>query len=81
MSVNKTPSLYFFQFQVKFIHDQSSANPKYRGFFHGVREIIRTQGERYTAAPLAGETHAQQDSKFNTFIVICHFTTQIHYCG
>ncbi|CAB1318263.1 unnamed protein product [Coregonus sp. 'balchen'] len=25
--------------KVKFIHDQSSANPKYRGFFHGVREI------------------------------------------
>lgn len=36
--------IVFFQFQVKFIHDQSSANPKYRGFFHGVREIIRTQG-------------------------------------
>lgn len=30
---------------MKFIHDQTSANPKYRGFFHGVREIIRTQGE------------------------------------
>uniref|UniRef100_A0A9J8A905 Tricarboxylate transport protein, mitochondrial n=1 Tax=Cyprinus carpio carpio TaxID=630221 RepID=A0A9J8A905_CYPCA len=30
--------------KVKFIHDQTSANPKYRGFFHGVREIIRTQG-------------------------------------
>lgn len=33
-----------FSFQVKFIHDQTSPNPKYRGFFHGVREIIRTQG-------------------------------------
>lgn len=30
--------------KVKFIHDQNSANPKYRGFFHGVREIIREQG-------------------------------------
>ncbi|KAG9335720.1 hypothetical protein JZ751_004255 [Albula glossodonta] len=29
--------------KVKFIHDQTSANPKYRGFFHGVREIVRTQ--------------------------------------
>ena len=34
--------------QVKFIHDQSSANPKYRGFFHGVREIIRVDGENKT---------------------------------
>lgn len=31
--------------KVKFIHDQTSANPKYRGFFHGVREIIREQGK------------------------------------
>lgn len=30
--------------KVKFIHDQNSANPKYRGFFHGVREIVREQG-------------------------------------
>ncbi|KPP57810.1 citrate transporter precursor-like, partial [Scleropages formosus] len=29
--------------KVKFIHDQTSANPKYRGFFHGVREIVRSQ--------------------------------------
>uniref|UniRef100_A0A2K6FZ35 Citrate transport protein n=1 Tax=Propithecus coquereli TaxID=379532 RepID=A0A2K6FZ35_PROCO len=31
--------------KVKFIHHQTSANPKYRGFFHGVREIVREQGE------------------------------------
>ncbi|NXU84195.1 TXTP protein, partial [Xiphorhynchus elegans] len=31
--------------KVKFIHDQTSPNPKYRGFFHGVREIVREQGE------------------------------------
>ncbi|KAL7986810.1 hypothetical protein Chor_013093 [Crotalus horridus] len=30
--------------KVKFIHDQCSPNPKYRGFFHGVREIVREQG-------------------------------------
>lgn len=30
--------------KVKFIHDQNSANPKYKGFYHGVREIIREQG-------------------------------------
>lgn len=30
--------------KVKFIHDQNSANPKYKGFSHGVREIIREYG-------------------------------------
>ncbi|RNA33357.1 tricarboxylate transport [Brachionus plicatilis] len=30
--------------KVKFIHDQNSANPKYRGFFHGVREIVKQNG-------------------------------------
>ena len=30
--------------QVKFIHDQTSANPKYRGFAHGVVQIVKQQG-------------------------------------
>ena len=30
--------------KVKFIHDRASPNPKYRGFFQGVREIVREQG-------------------------------------
>ncbi|XP_062887560.1 tricarboxylate transport protein, mitochondrial-like isoform X1 [Mobula hypostoma] len=34
--------------KVKFIHDQNSANPKYRGFYHGVRKIIQEQGLRGT---------------------------------
>lgn len=34
------PSVY----QVKMIHDQCSLRPRYRGFFHGVSEIIREQG-------------------------------------
>ncbi|KAG9485805.1 hypothetical protein GDO78_008734 [Eleutherodactylus coqui] len=33
---------------VKFIHDQASSTPRYQGFFHGVREIIRQQGLRGT---------------------------------
>ncbi|KAK7863545.1 hypothetical protein R5R35_011172 [Gryllus longicercus] len=32
--------------KVKFINDQRSANPKYKGFFHGVRHIIAEQGLR-----------------------------------
>lgn len=30
--------------KVKFIHDQNQLKPKYNGFFHGVREIIKEQG-------------------------------------
>uniref|UniRef100_A0A1B6BX60 Citrate transport protein n=1 Tax=Clastoptera arizonana TaxID=38151 RepID=A0A1B6BX60_9HEMI len=32
--------------KVKFINDQRSANPKYKGFFHGVGMIIKEQGFR-----------------------------------
>jgi solute carrier family 25 citrate transporter 1 len=32
--------------KVKFINDQRSANPKYKGFYHGVRSIINEQGIR-----------------------------------
>ncbi|XP_044142974.1 tricarboxylate transport protein, mitochondrial-like [Bufo gargarizans] len=34
--------------KVKFIHDQAASSPRYRGFVHGVREIIREQGLRGT---------------------------------
>ena len=30
--------------KVKFINDQRSANPKYKGLFHGVRSIVAEQG-------------------------------------
>lgn len=33
--------------KVKFINDQRSANPKFKGFFHGVRLIIKEQGTFY----------------------------------
>lgn len=32
--------------KVKFIHDQTLPNPKYKGFFHGVRTIIQQEGFR-----------------------------------
>lgn len=38
--------VFFFARQVKMIHDQCSLRPRYRGFFHGVSEIIREQGRR-----------------------------------
>lgn len=31
---------------MKMIHDQCSLRPRYRGFFHGVSEIIREKGGR-----------------------------------
>jgi solute carrier family 25 citrate transporter 1 len=30
--------------KVKFIHDQNSATPKYRGFFHGAATIVKQEG-------------------------------------
>lgn len=30
--------------KVKFINDQRSANPKFRGFFHGVGQIVKQEG-------------------------------------
>lgn len=31
--------------KVKFINDQRSANPKFKGFFHGVSHIIKSEGK------------------------------------
>lgn len=30
--------------KVKFIHDQTQPKPQYKGFFHGVRTIIKQEG-------------------------------------
>ena len=32
--------------KVKFIHDMNSANPQYRGLFHGMRTIVAQEGFR-----------------------------------
>ncbi len=31
--------------KVKFIHDRQLPNPRFKGFMHGVRTIVREQGE------------------------------------
>lgn len=31
--------------KVKFINDQRSANPQFKGFFHGVRSIVKSEGK------------------------------------
>uniref|UniRef100_A0A8B9RAK0 Solute carrier family 25 member 1 n=1 Tax=Astyanax mexicanus TaxID=7994 RepID=A0A8B9RAK0_ASTMX len=56
--------------KVKFIHDQSSANPRYRGFFHGVREIIRTQGIRGTYQGLTATVLKQGSNQAIRFFVM-----------
>lgn len=47
--------------KVKFINDQASPNPKYKGFYHGVRCIVREQGLRGVYQGLAA-TIAKQGS-------------------
>ncbi|XP_051777085.1 LOW QUALITY PROTEIN: tricarboxylate transport protein B, mitochondrial [Erpetoichthys calabaricus] len=56
--------------KVKFIHDQVSAQPKYRGFFHGVREIIRQQGLRGTYQGLTATVLKQGSNQAIRFFVM-----------
>ncbi|MEQ2194214.1 hypothetical protein XENOCAPTIV_025506, partial [Xenoophorus captivus] len=59
--------------KVKFIHDQTSANPKYRGFFHGVREIVRTQGLKGTYQGLTATVLKQGSNQAIRFYVMTSF--------
>ncbi|XP_059910375.1 tricarboxylate transport protein B, mitochondrial [Gadus macrocephalus] len=56
--------------KVKFIHDQTSANPKYKGFYHGVREIINTQGLRGTYQGLTATVLKQGSNQAIRFYVM-----------
>ncbi|XP_054144725.1 tricarboxylate transport protein, mitochondrial [Melozone crissalis] len=56
--------------KVKFIHDQSSPNPKYRGFFHGVREIVREQGLKGTYQGLTATVLKQGSNQAIRFFVM-----------
>ncbi|XP_075761036.1 tricarboxylate transport protein, mitochondrial isoform X2 [Pelodiscus sinensis] len=56
--------------KVKFIHDQSSLNPKYKGFFHGVREIVREQGLRGTYQGLTATVLKQGSNQAIRFFVM-----------
>ncbi|XP_014162662.1 tricarboxylate transport protein, mitochondrial [Geospiza fortis] len=55
---------------VKFIHDQTSPNPKYRGFFHGVREIVREQGLKGTYQGLTATVLKQGSNQAIRFFVM-----------
>nr|XP_002743581.2 tricarboxylate transport protein, mitochondrial isoform X2 [Callithrix jacchus] len=56
--------------KVKFIHDQTSPNPKYRGFFHGVREIVREQGLKGTYQGLTATVLKQGSNQAIRFFVM-----------
>ena len=56
--------------KVKFINDQQSANPKYKGFFHGVRHIIREQGIRGTYQGLTATIAKQASNQAIRFYVM-----------
>ncbi len=56
--------------KVKFINDQRSANPRFRGFFHGVREIVREQGLRGTYQGLSATIMKQGSNQAIRFYVM-----------
>ncbi|XP_014672407.1 PREDICTED: tricarboxylate transport protein, mitochondrial-like isoform X4 [Priapulus caudatus] len=56
--------------KTKFINDQQSAQPKFKGFFHGVREIIRTQGIRGTYQGLIPTMMKQGSNQAMRFFVM-----------
>ncbi|XP_051973721.1 tricarboxylate transport protein A, mitochondrial-like isoform X3 [Xyrauchen texanus] len=56
--------------RVKFIHDQCSLRPRYRGFFHGVREMIRDQGFRGTYQGLTATLLKQGSNQAIRFYVM-----------
>ncbi|XP_027203053.1 putative tricarboxylate transport protein, mitochondrial [Dermatophagoides pteronyssinus] len=56
--------------KVKFINDQNSTNPKFRGFFHGVREIVRHEGIRGTYQGLTATIMKQGSNQAIRFFVM-----------
>ncbi|XP_072289696.1 tricarboxylate transport protein B, mitochondrial [Eucyclogobius newberryi] len=56
--------------KVKFIHDQTSANPKYKGFFHGIRQIVQEQGLRGTYQGLTATVLKQGTNQAIRFSVM-----------
>ena len=56
--------------KVKFINDQNSPKPKFKGFFHGVREIVREQGIRGTYQGLSATIMKQGSNQAIRFFVM-----------
>jgi len=56
--------------KVKFINDQRSANPKFRGFFHGMKTILKEQGIRGTYQGVTATIIKQGSNQAIRFYVI-----------
>ncbi|XP_022105121.1 tricarboxylate transport protein, mitochondrial-like [Acanthaster planci] len=56
--------------KVKFINDQTSPKPKFRGFFHGLREIVKEQGLRGTYQGLTATIMKQGSNQAIRFFVM-----------
>jgi len=55
--------------KVKFIHDQTQPNPKYKGFFNGVWTIIKTEGIRGTYQGLTATIIKQGSNQAILFFI------------
>merc|ERR1712141_734740 len=56
--------------KVKFINDQRSANPKFKGFFHGMKTILKEQGIRGTYQGVTATIIKQGSNQAIRFYVI-----------
>ena len=57
--------------KVKFINDQRSRNPKYRGLFHGVKSIVAEQGLKGTYQGLSATIMKQGSNQVrNNFFLL-----------
>eukprot|EP00118_Oscarella_pearsei_P021588 m.242958 g.242958 ORF g.242958 m.242958 type:complete len:325 (+) comp40231_c0_seq2:424-1398(+) len=55
--------------KVKFIHDQTQPKPQYKGFFHGIRQIVRKQGFKGTYQGLTSTVIKQGTNQMIRFFV------------
>lgn len=56
--------------KVKFIHNRTLAQPKFQGFFHGIREIVREKGLRGTYQGLTATMMKQGSNQAIRFFVV-----------
>lgn len=56
--------------KVKFINDQRSANPRFKGFFHGVKCIIKEQGIKGTYQGVTATIMKQGSNQMIRFFVV-----------
>ncbi|RKP06499.1 mitochondrial carrier domain-containing protein [Thamnocephalis sphaerospora] len=70
--------------KTKFIHDQNLAQPKYRGLFHGVATIIRTEGPLgvYRGLfPVVARQGANQAVRFSVYSTLKQWVQARHPTG